>query len=132
MKYFLFIALVASSVRAACAFDNSQWANDFKQAQSAAQQGNFPQAEKLYLEAVREAEQFGKESRYVGITLTGLAGLKVSSATIVEPASNRPAKRRRVRRPAQNVLRSRDELELSRLAAGEARRSTVGRVRHLH
>jgi tetratricopeptide (TPR) repeat protein len=76
MKYFLFIALVASSVRAACAFDNSQWANDFKQAQSAAQQGNFPQAEKLYLEAVREAEQFGKESRYVGITLTGLAGLK--------------------------------------------------------
>jgi tetratricopeptide (TPR) repeat protein len=69
------VILLLSIGQPAYALDNTVWANDFKQAQSAAQQGQFGQSELLYAEAMKEAEKFGKQSSYVGITLTGLAAL---------------------------------------------------------
>lgn len=39
------------------------------------QQGHFPEAEKLYLKALKKAEQFGSEDRRVATTLNNLSGV---------------------------------------------------------
>ncbi|PWU01632.1 MAG: hypothetical protein C5B53_02615 [Candidatus Melainabacteria bacterium] len=76
MKHSLKVALLLSAGLPAYAIDNvAAWANDFKQAQAAAQRGQFGQSEQLYGVALKEAEKIGKQSSYVGVTLTGLAAL---------------------------------------------------------
>src|SRR5574342_1172355 len=60
------------------------WESTMAAGQQAVQEGNYAEAERIYLVAVKKAEEFGPEDRRVALSLTQLAQVYAGQGKHVE------------------------------------------------